>query len=65
MCWLVNGSAFSQEKAFVGRCGEIADELGSAVVAARLIRDLMRLCLLIGRHYPLQQVDRQRLRRTA
>lgn len=37
----------SQEKAFVGRCGEVGDELGSAVVAARLVRDLMRLCLLV------------------
>jgi hypothetical protein len=41
-----------QEEAFVGRCGEVGDELGSAVVAARLARDLMRLCLLIRRRYP-------------
>ncbi|MEU0452923.1 DUF4037 domain-containing protein [Streptomyces sp. NPDC006129] len=42
----------SQEEAFVGRCGEVDDELGSAVVAARLVRDLMRLCLLMDRRYP-------------
>ncbi|MGW1995316.1 DUF4037 domain-containing protein [Embleya sp. NPDC001921] len=42
----------SQEEAFVGRCGEVGDELGSAVVAARLVRDLMRLCLLMERRYP-------------
>lgn len=42
----------SQEEPFVGRCGEVGDELGSAVVAARLVRDLMRLCLLINRCYP-------------
>ncbi|GGK81791.1 hypothetical protein GCM10012284_14800 [Mangrovihabitans endophyticus] len=42
----------SQEEPFVGRCGEVGDELGSAVVAARLVRDLMRLRLLIGRTYP-------------
>lgn len=42
----------SQEEAFVGRCGEVGDELGSAVVAARLTRDLMRLCLLMSRTYP-------------
>jgi hypothetical protein len=42
----------SQEEAFVGRCGEVGDELGSAVVAARLVRDLMRLCLLMHRRYP-------------
>ncbi len=43
----------SQEEAFVGRCGEVGDELGSAVVAARLARDLMRLWLLMQRRYPL------------
>ncbi|MEU2023707.1 DUF4037 domain-containing protein [Streptomyces sp. NPDC016469] len=42
----------AQEEAFVGRCGEVGDELGSAVVAARLVRDLMRLCLLMDRRYP-------------
>ncbi|QRP44105.1 DUF4037 domain-containing protein [Amycolatopsis sp. FDAARGOS 1241] len=42
----------AQEEPFVGRCGEAGDELGSAVVAARLVRDLMRLCLLMARRYP-------------
>ncbi|MGW7418775.1 DUF4037 domain-containing protein [Streptomyces sp. NPDC054813] len=42
----------AQEEAFVGRCGEVGDELGSAVEAARLVRDLMRLCLLMDRRYP-------------
>lgn len=42
----------SQEEAFVGRSGEVGDELGSAIVAARLVRDLMRLCLLMARRYP-------------
>lgn len=42
----------AQEEAFVGRCGEVGDELGSAVTAARLARDLMRLCLLMDRRYP-------------
>ncbi|MFI6876393.1 DUF4037 domain-containing protein [Streptomyces sp. NPDC050400] len=41
----------SQEEAFVGRCAEVGDDLGSAVVAARLVRDLMRLCLLVDRRY--------------
>lgn len=41
----------SQEEAFVGRCAEVGDELGSAVVAGRLVRDLMRLCLLLAREY--------------
>ena len=42
----------AQEEAFVGRCGEVGDELGSAVVAARLVRDLVRLALLLHRRYP-------------
>jgi len=42
----------SQEEAFVGRSGEVGDELGSAVVAARQVRDVMRLVLLMRRRYP-------------
>ena len=42
----------SQEEPFPGRCAEAGDELGSAVVTARLARDLMRLCLLMRRRYP-------------
>jgi hypothetical protein len=41
-----------QEEPFVGRCGEIGDELGSAIVAGRVARQLMRLCLLTDRVYP-------------
>jgi hypothetical protein len=41
-----------QEEAFPGRCAEVGDDLGSAVVTARLARDLMRLCLLMRRRYP-------------
>ncbi len=41
----------SQEEAFVGRCGEVGDELGSAVVAARLVRETMRLCFLMERQH--------------
>ena len=42
----------SQEEPFVGRCGEVGDDLGSAVVAARQVRDLMKLCLLMHKVYP-------------
>ncbi|MBE3010957.1 DUF4037 domain-containing protein [Microbispora sp. NEAU-D428] len=41
-----------QEEAFVGRAGEAGDELGSAVTCARLVRDLIRLALLMHRRYP-------------
>lgn len=36
----------------MGRAGEVGDELGSAVTCARLVRDLMRLALLMHRRYP-------------
>jgi hypothetical protein len=41
----------SEEEAFVGRCGDVDDDLGSSVIAARLVRDLMRLCFLMERRY--------------
>jgi hypothetical protein len=40
-----------QEEAFMGRCGQVDDDLGSRLVAARLVRDLMRLCFLMERQY--------------
>jgi len=41
----------SQEEAFMGRCGDVDDELGSHIVAARLVRELMRLAFLLERRY--------------
>jgi hypothetical protein len=41
----------AQEEAFVARTAEVGDATGSAVIAARLIRDMMRLALLLNRHY--------------
>jgi hypothetical protein len=41
-----------QEEAFPGRCAEAGDDLGSALIAARLVRDMIRLVLLIQRRYP-------------
>ena len=35
----------------MGRAAEVGDELGSRVVAARLVRDLIRLSFLIERRY--------------
>jgi Domain of unknown function (DUF4037) len=40
-----------QEEPFPGRTAEAGDELGSRVVAARLVRDAMRLCFLLERRY--------------
>jgi uncharacterized protein DUF4037 len=41
----------SQEEAFVGRAGEVGDELGSAVVAASLVREIIRLSFLLERRW--------------
>jgi hypothetical protein len=41
----------AQEEAFMGRCGDVGDELGSHIVAARLARELMRLAFLLERRY--------------
>ena len=51
-----------QEEPFVGRTAEVGDDLGSRVLAARLVRDLMRLAFLQERRYaPYTQVARQRV----
>ena len=43
----------SQEEHFMGRCGQVSDELGSKLIATRLVHDLMRLCFLIEqKHAP-------------
>jgi hypothetical protein len=53
--WLVRMAAqwkrIAQEEAFVGRCGDAGDDLGSRIVAARLVRELMRLAFLLERRY--------------
>jgi hypothetical protein len=41
----------AQEEPFMGRCGQVGDELGSRLVASRLVRDLMRLCFLMEKKY--------------
>jgi Domain of unknown function (DUF4037) len=40
-----------QEEAFPGRTAEAGDDLGSRLVAARLVRDVMRLAFLMERTY--------------
>jgi hypothetical protein len=41
----------SEEGAFVGRCGYVGDELGPMLIAARQVRNLMRLCFLMECKY--------------
>jgi hypothetical protein len=40
-----------QEEHLMGRAGLVGDEIGSAIIGARLVRDLMRLCFLMERQY--------------
>ncbi|MEP6851445.1 MAG: DUF4037 domain-containing protein [bacterium] len=51
--WLVacQWERLAQEEAFVARTAEVGDEIGSATTAARLVRDAMRLALLLERRY--------------
>ena len=41
----------AQEEAFPARTAEVGDVLGARVVAARLVRDMVRLALLLARRY--------------
>lgn len=41
----------SQEEPFMGRSGQIDDELGSQVIASRLVHDIMALCFLMEKRY--------------
>jgi len=40
-----------QEEHLLGRAGIVGDETGSALIGARLVRDIMRLCFLMERRY--------------
>ena len=42
----------AQEEPFVGRTGDVGDEMGSRLVATRQVRELMTLAFLIARQYP-------------
>jgi hypothetical protein len=40
-----------QEEHLMWRAGHVGDEIGSALIASRLVRDAMRLCFLMERQY--------------
>jgi hypothetical protein len=50
-CSPASGGRIDQEEPFVGRTAEVGDDLGSRVIAARLVRDLMRLSFLLERRH--------------
>jgi hypothetical protein len=41
----------SQEEPLMARAGYVGDELGSAIMASRLVRDVMSLCFLMEKQY--------------
>ena len=43
--------AIAEEEAFVGRCGDVGDDLGSRLIAGRLVQQLMKLCFLMEKQY--------------
>jgi hypothetical protein len=40
-----------QEEHLMGRAGMVGDEIGSPIIAARLVRDIMQLCFLMEKQY--------------
>jgi hypothetical protein len=40
-----------QEEPFVARCGDVGDELGSRIVAARQVKEIMHLCFFIEKEF--------------
>ncbi len=40
-----------QEEHLMGRAGYVGDEIGTALIGARLVRDVMRLCFLMEQQY--------------
>ncbi|MCJ7625585.1 MAG: DUF4037 domain-containing protein [Anaerolineaceae bacterium] len=40
-----------QEEPFVGRCGDVGDELGSRIIGTRLVHELMQLCFLMEKQF--------------
>jgi hypothetical protein len=40
-----------QEEPFMARCGDVGDALGSRLVAARQVNEIMKLCFLMERQY--------------
>lgn len=41
----------AEQQAFVGRAGQVGDDLGSRVIAGRLVHDVMRMAFLLERCY--------------
>lgn len=52
--WYITSSLWhgiSEEEAFIGRCGDMEDDLGSRIITARIVQNIMRICFCIERKY--------------
>lgn len=52
--WYVMASLWhgiSEEEAFIGRCGDMEDELGSRLIAGRIVQNIMRFCFCAEKQY--------------
>lgn len=53
--WLYKLSAqwhlVAEERAYIGRTGDVGDDIGSRIISARMVENLMRLGFLIERQY--------------
>ncbi|MDP8241015.1 MAG: DUF4037 domain-containing protein [Candidatus Hatepunaea meridiana] len=47
-CW----SRIGEDEHLMGRAGIVGDEIGSSIIASRLVRDIIRLAFLMERVYP-------------
>ena len=51
-CMASEWDNIDQEEAFVGRTGDVGDEVGSRIIAARIVQSIMRLCFFMEKEYP-------------
>ncbi len=49
--YMIQWGRIGNEEAFMGRSGEVGDELGSSIITANLVYNIMCLCFLMERKY--------------
>ncbi len=47
----VQWGRIAEERAYVGRTGSVGDEIGSSIVAARMVENIMRVAFLVEQRY--------------
>ncbi len=49
--YMIQWEKIANEEAFMGRSGEVGDELGSNIIATSIVTNIMKLCFLIEKQY--------------